>query len=48
MPFTKVGPNKYKTPSGRTWTKKQMRLYYATKGFTEKPKGRKRTRHAKA
>jgi hypothetical protein len=38
VPFRKIGKNKYKSPSGRTWTTKQVRLYYATKGFTKKPK----------
>lgn len=33
MPFKKVGPNKYKSPSGRTFTKKQVVAYYATDGF---------------
>lgn len=33
MPFKKVGPNKYKSPSGRTYTKKQVEAYYATDGF---------------
>jgi len=37
MPFKKItsGKNKgkYKSPSGRVWTKKQMVAYYATKGF---------------
>jgi hypothetical protein len=36
MPFKKVG-NKYKSPSGKTYTKKQVALYYATNGF-KKPK----------
>jgi hypothetical protein len=30
MPFRKVG-NKYKSPSGRTFTKAQVRAYYAKK-----------------
>lgn len=38
MPFKKIGPNKYVSPSGRKWTSKQVRLYYATEGFTKKPK----------
>ena len=39
MPFTKVpGTNKYKSPSGKIWTEKQVKLYYATKGFKIKPK----------
>jgi hypothetical protein len=38
MPFKKVGKNKYVSPSGRKWTKKQVALYYATNGFKNKPK----------
>ncbi len=38
MPFKKIGPNKYVSPSGRKWTKKQIDLYYATNGFKKKPK----------
>jgi hypothetical protein len=38
MPFKKVAPNKYVSPSGRNFTKKQVKLYYATDGFKEKPK----------
>ena len=38
MPFKKVGANKYRSPSGRRFTAAQVRLYYATKGFTRKPK----------
>ena len=45
MPFTRItsGPNKgkYRSPSGRIWTAAQVRLYYATKGFTKKPKAKK-------
>lgn len=41
MPFKKVAPNKYKSPSGKSFTKKQVKLYYATEGFTEKPKAKK-------
>ena len=33
MPFVKVSPNKYKSPSGKKYTKKQVKLYYATEGF---------------
>lgn len=36
MPFKKVGPNKYTSPSGKTWTKKQVMAYYATDGFKRK------------
>lgn len=39
MPFTKIrGTNKFRSPSGRIWTKKQIQLYYTTKGFTIKPR----------
>jgi hypothetical protein len=33
MPFKKTGRNTYRSPSGRTFTKKQVALYYATGGF---------------
>lgn len=36
MPFTKVSTNKYKSPSGRSFTKKQVVAYYATNGFKKK------------
>jgi hypothetical protein len=42
MPFKKNGKNKYISPSGRKWTKKQVALYYATKGFTKKPRRRRK------
>lgn len=35
MPFTPIGKGKYKSPSGRVFTKKQVALYYAT-GFKKK------------
>lgn len=42
MPFKKItkGKNKgkYKSPSGRTFDKKQVKLYYATDGFKKKPR----------
>jgi len=41
MPFKKKGPNKYVSPSGRTFTKKQVIAYYATDGF-KKPVRKKR------
>ena len=45
MPFTKIrsGKNKgkYRSPSGRIWTKKQIALYYVTGGFKKKPRGKK-------
>lgn len=43
MPFVKVGPNTYKSPSGRKFTKKQVVAYYASDGFT-KPVRKKRKR----
>lgn len=41
MPFAKQSNGKYKSPSGRTFTKKQVELYYATNGFKDKPKKKK-------
>jgi len=38
MPFKKVGPDTYESPSGRKYTAKQVRAYYATKGWKRKPK----------
>jgi hypothetical protein len=38
MPFKKVAANKYKSPSGRTFTKPQVKAYYATGGFERPPK----------
>lgn len=38
MPFKKVGKNKYISPSGKVFTEKQVKLYYATEGFKKKPK----------
>lgn len=40
MPFTKIvsgtDKGKYRSPSGRKWTKKQVKMYYSTNGFTKK------------
>jgi hypothetical protein len=48
MPFKKVGKNKFKSPSGRTYTKKQVAAYYATGGWSRPVrkirKGRKKKR----
>ncbi len=33
MPFKKTAKGKYRSPSGRTFSKKQVALYYATGGF---------------
>lgn len=40
MPFKKTSGGKYKGPSGRTFTKAQVRLYYA-RGGTFKKGGKK-------
>jgi hypothetical protein len=46
MPFTKITSGakagKYKSPSGRIWTKKQVALYHATGGFSFRVKKKKR------
>lgn len=38
MPFTKISSGKYRSPSGRTFTSKQVKMYYATGGFKKKAK----------
>jgi hypothetical protein len=38
MPFKPIGNGKYKSPSGRIWTKKQIAMYHATDGFKKKRK----------
>ena len=35
MPFEKQSSGKYKSPSGRTFTKKQVVAYYASDGFSK-------------
>lgn len=44
MPFKKVGRNRYKSPSGRTFTKKQVRFYYASGGTFKRSARRKARR----
>jgi hypothetical protein len=44
MPFEKVGKNKNKSSSGKLYTDKQKALYYATKGFQEKAKKKKKSK----
>ena len=38
MPFKKTGTNRNVSPSGRVFTDKQVKLYYATDGFKNRPK----------
>jgi hypothetical protein len=38
MPFKKTKGGKYKSNSGRLYTKKQLAMYYATNGFKNKKK----------
>lgn len=45
MPFKKSGKSGYKSPSGKKYTKKQVKAYYATDGF--KKKAKKKTRKKK-
>ena len=47
MPFTKVGPNSYRSPSGRKFTTKQVKLYYASGGTFKKSKRKKRRKGQK-
>lgn len=41
MPFRKTAKGKYKSPSGKTYTARQVRAYYATSGFKRKPRKKK-------
>ena len=36
MPFQKITGGKFKSPSGKLYTKKQVALYYANDGFPDK------------
>lgn len=38
MPFRKTGRGKYKSSSGRVYTARQVRAYYATGGWRRKPR----------
>jgi len=42
MPFKRIThghlKGKFRTPSGKVFTIKQVRLYYATEGFKRKPR----------
>ena len=38
MPFRKTGRGKYNSPSGRVYTARQVRAYYATRGWRRKPR----------
>ena len=40
MPFRKVGKGIFRH-KGRTYTARQVRAYYATKGFRRKPRKRR-------
>jgi hypothetical protein len=42
MPFTKTARNKYRSPSGRVYTARQVRAYYATSGWKRKPRKTRR------
>ena len=48
MPFKKIeqgkDKGKYTSPSGKHFTKGQVKMYYATNGFKDKPKAKGSTR----
>lgn len=46
MPFEKEGQDSYRSPSGRKYTGKQVRMYHANDGFPGR-KGRKGKRSAR-
>ena len=48
MPFKAVKGGKFKSPSGKTYTKKQVALYYAHDGFPEAAKKRPPKKRRKA
>lgn len=43
MPFKKVGKDKYKSPSGKTYTKKQVQAYHASDGWKKKKTPKKKS-----
>ena len=47
MPFKKVGKNKNVSPSGKVFTDKQVKLYYATDGFKKSMLSKSRRRRKK-
>ncbi len=47
MPFTKAGKNRNVSPSGRVFTDKQVKLYYATDGFKKSKLSKKKRRKRK-
>jgi hypothetical protein len=42
MPFKRIKRNLYRSPSGRKFTGKQVRLYYLTKGGFRKRRRKKK------
>lgn len=48
MPFKKTGKDEYRSPSGKKYTGKQVKAYYATDGFSReprKPKASSKSKH---
>jgi hypothetical protein len=41
MPFRRTAKNTYRSPTGRKYTARQVRAYYATSGWRRKPRRRK-------
>jgi len=48
MPFIKTGNNKNVSPSGKVFTDKQVKLYYATDGFKKSKLRQKNRRKRKS
>lgn len=44
MPFKKTGKDTYKSPSGKKFTGKQVKAYYASEGFTKPVKSKGKSR----
>ena len=48
MPFINIGENKNVSPSGKEFTDKQVKLYYATDGFKKSKLSKKNRRKRKS
>ena len=47
MPFRKIGPDEYISPSGKHWTKTQVIAYYASNGKFDKAKKKRKKKKRK-
>lgn len=47
MPFKKISDDEYRSPSGKIFNKAQVAMYYATNGFEDKPRSKKKSKKGK-